>query len=60
MLFSASTWCMADCDVQQVLSRAETCCVAQNKLVFNFWTLNLKVGPWKASFNIKKGDKDAP
>ncbi len=33
---------------------------AQNKLVFNFWKLNLKLGPWKLSFDIKRGDKDAP
>lgn len=32
----------------------------QNKLAFNYWRLNIKVGPWKTGFNIKKGDKDAP
>lgn len=32
----------------------------QGKTVFDFWKLSLKVGPWTASFDIKKGDKDAP
>jgi len=32
----------------------------QNKLVFNFWKLNIKLGPFKFGFDIKKGDKDAP
>lgn len=31
----------------------------KNKLVFNFWNLKIKVGPWKFGFDIKKGDKDA-
>jgi hypothetical protein len=32
----------------------------KNKLVFNFWKLNIKLGPFKFGFDIKKGDKDAP
>mmetsp|Transcript_20546 Transcript_20546/g.61842 ORF Transcript_20546/g.61842 Transcript_20546/m.61842 type:complete len:282 (-) Transcript_20546:670-1515(-) len=32
----------------------------KNKLVFNFWRIDFKVGPLKFGFDIKKGDKDAP
>jgi hypothetical protein len=48
--------------VQQPLSRHEQKQpdAVQNKLAFNYWKLGIKVGPWSTSFDIKKGDKDAP